>query len=74
MSVIKTTVDVAIRKPTPSTAGEVKFTRQQYEYLNRVFAEKVGDANTTEAELRVSQGQRRVVHFIRERIDGSQVL
>jgi len=56
------------------TSNTVTFTIQQYEYLERVFAEKIGDAGTTEAELRINHGQRRVVKFIKERIHGSQVL
>lgn len=74
MSVTITSVKPTERRMVKPHAGEVKFTRQQYEYLNRIFPELIGNANTTEAELRVQQGQRRVVQHIKERVDGGQIL
>lgn len=43
------------------TPKDVSFTRQQIAYLNRMFPEMVGDANTTTDALRFRAGQRSVI-------------
>lgn len=45
----------------------VTFTRQQIEYLERVYPEVVGSHETTEAEYRYRAGQRSVLLFLRGR-------
>lgn len=47
---------------------DISFTIKQYEYLNRIFGEVVGSSATTDAELRIAQGQRRVVLHIRSKV------
>ena len=48
--------------------GKVLFSREQYEYLNKVYSELVGSPSTTEAQYRFNSGQRNVVLFIKERV------
>lgn len=48
-------------------AQRVNFTRLQVEYLNKMYPEVVGNATTTEAEMRYRQGQRSVIAFLMTR-------
>lgn len=48
--------------------GKVLFSREQYEYLNKIFPELVGNASTTEAAYRIASGQRNVVIAVKERV------
>lgn len=50
-----------------STDTGVKFTRQQIEYINKMFPEVVSTASTTDAELRFRSGQRSVVMVLASR-------
>lgn len=46
---------------------QVKFTRQQIEWLEKQFPEVTGTATTSDAELRFRSGQRSVIAVIRTR-------
>ena len=48
--------------------GKVVFSREQYEYLNKVFGEFLGSTTTTHQEFSYQAGQRRVVQYIKERV------
>jgi len=47
---------------------KIYFSREQYEYLNKVFSEVVGTPSTTNEELRHNAGKRSVVYFIKDRV------
>lgn len=49
-------------------AKRVEFTRQQIEYLNKMFPEVAGTASTTDAELRYRSGQRSVIKALETRV------
>lgn len=49
---------------------KVIFTRNQLELLEQMFPERVLGSAHSEAELRFYFGQRSVVQFIRERLNG----
>ena len=53
------------------TQAQVQFTKQQYEYLNRLFPEMVGDATTTTDAMRFRSGQRSVLARIRLNVQQS---
>lgn len=46
----------------------VTFTRQQYEYLNKMYPEHVGNQDSTEAEYRFRAGQRAVVLMVLSKV------
>lgn len=53
--------------------GTVLFTERQYEFINKMYPERVLPPTATEAELRFYMGQRSLVMFVRDRIQkGSQ--
>lgn len=47
----------------------VRFTRKQYEYLEKVFGENPGSPTTTDAQLRWNSGVRSVILHIKSMID-----
>lgn len=51
------------------STGPVKFTRKQYEYLNKVYGEAVGNPTTPAEELRWKSGARAVVLHVRGLVD-----
>lgn len=53
---------------------DVVFSSKQLQWLLDSFPEKVGNANTSEAELRIQQGIRRVVHAIAQKVDDPNAL
>lgn len=48
----------------------VRFTRKQFEWLNKMFPEMIGSASTPDAEYRFRAGQRSVLASIADRVDG----
>lgn len=58
----------------PGSTGSVKFTRKQYEYLERVFCENPGSPSTTDAQLRWNSGVRTVVQHIKGLVDDGKAL
>jgi hypothetical protein len=53
-------------------SAQVKFTRQQVDWLNKHFPEVTGTPSTTDAELRFRSGQRSVIAFILTRVAEQQ--
>lgn len=47
---------------------KIYFSREQYEYLAKIFPEVLGTENTTHADFLVHTGKRQVVHFIKSRV------
>lgn len=47
----------------------VRFTKRQYEYLEKVFGENPGSHNTSDAQLRWNSGVRSVVLHIKSLVD-----
>ena len=47
---------------------KIYFSREQYEYLNKVFSEVVGTPDVTTEVLRHRQGQRSVIYFIKDKV------
>jgi hypothetical protein len=59
-----------IRAANPS--AQVKFTRQQLEWLEQQFPEVTGTPSTSDAELRFRSGQRSVIAQIKARVAEQQ--
>lgn len=47
--------------------AQVRFTRQQIEWIEKQFPEVAGTPNTSDAELRFRSGQRSVIAVLRTR-------
>lgn len=54
--------------------GSVKFTRKQYEYLEKVFGENPGSPSTSDAQLRWNSGVRTVIQHVRSLVDDGKAL
>lgn len=48
-------------------SAQVRFTRQQIEWLEKQFPEVAGTPSTSDAELRFRSGQRSVIAVVRSR-------
>jgi hypothetical protein len=55
-----------------NNSAQVRFTRQQIEWIEKQFPEVAGTPNTSDAELRFRSGQRSVIAVLRERVAGQQ--
>ncbi len=49
----------------------VRFTRKQYEYLEKVFGENPGSHTTTDAQLRWNSGVRSVILHVKNLVDNA---
>lgn len=47
---------------------KVYFSREQYEYLNKMFPEVVPSAEDSQNKVFIQAGMRRVVYFVKERM------
>jgi hypothetical protein len=52
------------RVPEP----KIYFTREQFEFLNKMYPEQVGSPTTTEAQFRFNSGARNVVQCVNDRV------
>lgn len=52
----------------PSDKNGVYFSREQYEYLEKLFPEQVHDSTATLSAVMYHNGKRSVVHLVKSRV------
>jgi len=48
--------------------ARIHFSQEQYEWLNKMYPEQVGNPDTTEATYRYNAGTRAVVYLVKSRV------
>lgn len=60
--------DLKVTNQIPT--DKIFFSREQYEYLNKIFPEVLPTAEANTNKLFIASGNRQVVFFVRDRVRG----